>query len=297
VTMRAALYALLLATAGCGACEPDRKTPAPSASTSAVAKPPPSTPASHPPHASPPPKLACRIVALDGDAHIEKPGGADGGAPMLLQGLAPTDAWFDVGKGGRVVARDPHTARETTFRGPARARACVDYAEESWIASGHFESSVGAGEQPGAEEWVVTPFGVVRYTAAKLSIDVGTHDADVAVETGQAFAWGAPGDGGGSDEGWTRLTGGKTRLSLRDPAAAAVDRCSSLASAARSLAAQVMSDGGADGGTIAHQVTTRRLARAACAVATLRTHALPPSDALPLMHPLAEANAAWSALP
>ena len=48
---------------------------------------------------------------------------------------------------------------------------------------------MGAGESPGAEEWVVTPFGVVRYGAAKLSVDVGAKDADVAVATGIAFLW------------------------------------------------------------------------------------------------------------
>jgi hypothetical protein len=297
--MRASILAWgLLALAGCGACEPDRKTPPASTSASVSAAPPPAT-TSHAPRSAPPPKLACRIVTLDGEARAEKGGGpGDAGTPMLLQGLAPVDTWIDVAKGSRLVARDPHTARETTFRGPARARACVGFAEESWIASGHFESSVGAGEQPGSEEWVVTPFGAVRYTAAKLSVDVGAHDADVSLEAGQAFAWGAPGDSAASDEGWTRLTGGKTKLSLRDDAVAAVDKCAGLARSARTLAAQVMAgDGGADGATIARQVTTRRLARAACAVASLRANALAPGDAVSLLHPLAEANATWNALP
>ena len=158
------------------------------------------------------------MLASRARAHLPTPGVT----PLLLQGLAPTDAWLELAKGSRVVAKDPRTARETTFRGPARVRACVGYSEESWVASGHFESAVGAGETPGAEEWVATPFGVVRYTAARLSVDVGAHDADVVVESGQAFAWGTPGDAGAADEGWTRLSVGKFKLSAREDAAGAV---------------------------------------------------------------------------
>src|ERR1700727_1629498 len=85
-----AATAALLGTASCGACQPD-KTPPPaasaSASTAAIATAPPVV--SHVPHNAPPPKLACRIVALDGDAHIETPGADSGGPPPLPQGLAP----------------------------------------------------------------------------------------------------------------------------------------------------------------------------------------------------------------
>jgi hypothetical protein len=311
----------LVPLAGCGACEPE-KTPPPggSASASAGVAPPPSI-ASRPPRAIPPaaPKLACRAIAVDGDVHLA-PSEADAGATaVLLQGLVPIEGWLDVAKGARLVAKDPRTTRETTFRGPARARACVDFGEESWVASGAFESTVGAGEGPGQEEWVVTPFGVVRYAAAKVTIDVKPTEADLAVESGVAFAWRpSPPDGGqpgrqpadaGSllEEGWARLVPGRATLAgvrgeegMASAAGArlAVGRCTTLATSARTLAAQVMSpDGGADGGTIAAQVMTRRLARAACAVASLRVRALPPGDSAPLARPLADANAAWSAIP
>jgi hypothetical protein len=330
--MRAPLFALACAVvlgggvgaAGCGSCEPDHSTPAPDASAPA-ARPVATTPPSHTQHSAPP-KLACRVIALDGDARIEletatgsaTPGDA-GGPPLLLQGLVPTEAWVDLAKGTRVVAKDPHTTRETTFRGPGRVRACVDFTEESWLASGRFESTVGAGETPGAEEWVVTPYGVVRYDAAKLAVDVTAHEADVDVEGGLAFGWGGGGTGGGpsagagagarvdagagggggaSDEGWIRMQPGRYKLAARGDAAAAVDTCGDLARTTRGLAAQIMApDGGADGGVIIRQVTTRRLARAACAVATLRVNALPRADASPLLHALTEDNAAWSGLP
>jgi hypothetical protein len=304
--------------AGCGACEPDKTAPpAPSASVSVAPAPlpPPAPPSAHPPR--PQSRLACRAITVEGDVHIEPPTGpasaADAGlVPVLLQGLAPTEAWVDLAKGSRLVVKDPRTTRETSFRGlagPGRARVCVGYAEESWVTAGRFESSVGAGEAPGAEEWVVTPFGVVRYGAARVTVDVLPREAEVKLENGAAFTWTpvapAPGAGdGGLEDGWMRLTSGTTRLPSRDPAGAAegartaLDRCKALAASARTLAAQVMSpDGGVDGGTIAAQVTARRLARASCAVATLRVHALPESDSTPLLRALTDANASWSGVP
>jgi len=309
--LHVAATAALLCTASCGACEPEKKPPpaaSASASTAATATTPPVV--SHVPHNAPPPRLACRIVTLDGDAHIETPG-ADGGAPpLLLQGLAPTEAWMDLGKGARLVARDPKTTRETTFRGPARVRACVDSAEESWLASGTFESSVGSGEAPGNEEWVVTAWGIVRYTTAALSMVVKPHEADVTLTSGVAFAWqaltgpgdagAAPGDAGSAlEEGWLRLPTGTTKLGNGhdEPVSATLDRCAALASSARDLASQLMTPGGATGATITRQVTTRRLARAACSVATLRVNALPPAAAAPLLGPLTTANSAWSGVP
>jgi hypothetical protein len=240
-------------------------------------------------------------VTLDGDARIEAPGKDAGTAPLLLQGIAPPDAWIDLAAATRVVARDPRTTRETTFRGPARVRMCAGFAEESWIASGSFQSSVGAGESPGEEEWVVTPSGVVRYTAADVSVEVMRHGAEVTLTGGVAFAWGIEIDDASAspDEGWRRLPTGKTHLATHEePVSAAVGRCAALAASARDLAAQVMApDGGAAGDTITRQVSTRRLARAACAVVTLRVSALPPGNAASLLRPVADANSAWSGLP
>ena len=112
-----------------------------------------------------------RAIAVDGEVRSED----DGGTPVALSSGIALDPWIDLVSGARLVAKDPRTTRETTFRGPARVRACVDSIEESWVDSGSFESSVGAGESPGAEEWVVTPLGVVRFAAAKLGVQVSTR--------------------------------------------------------------------------------------------------------------------------
>jgi hypothetical protein len=309
-TLPVAAVVALLGLTACGACEPD-KHPPPAASASASATVSVTIPAiaSHVPHNTPPPKLACRVIALDGEAHIETPAVDGGTTPLLLQGLAPTEAWIALAKGARVIARDPKTTRETTFHGPARVRACVDFSEESWVASGSFESSVGSGEAPGNEEWVVTPQGIVRYTAAQVAVEVKPHEADVTLTSGVAFAWqpsaagdagSPPGDAGKTlEEGWSRVPTGKSKLGAAhdEPASATLDRCVALSATARDLASQVMAKGGATGSTITQQVTARRLARAACAVATLRVNALPPADAAPLLRPLSDANNAWSGLP
>jgi hypothetical protein len=255
--------------------------------------------------------LPCRAIAVDGDVH------AEGEARPLLAAQAPIAAagWLTLGPGARLVAKDPRSSRETTFRGPARVRACVGGAEESWVAAGTFESTVGAGESPGAEEWVVTPLGVVRFGAARLAVQVSSRrwprdGVRLALNDGTAFVWmatdatdatdatGRGVDGGVAptpDEGWVRVaagsvvtlaaraalvalasTGGRTPL---DAARSAVDTCTSIGTSARDLASALLGGDAAVGPTAVRQVTTRRLARAACAVAALRLDRVPSGDA------------------
>jgi hypothetical protein len=239
-------------------------------------------------------RIPCRAIAVDGHARPDPDAG-----PLASQSEVP-DGWIAIAADSRMVAKDPRTTRETTFIGPARVRACVDHREESWVGSGRFESSVGAGETPGAEEWVVTPFGVVRYMAAKLAVEVGT-DASVQVGSGAAFLWlpddvevkgpdaGPPAD----DDGWGRMAEGSLKLTKRGPADAivrartAVERCETLTRRSKDLAAELYAgtvgrepaqDAGSSPGSEAkEQVRTRRLARAACDVADLRVDLLPRS--------------------
>ena len=318
--------ALAASVTRCGMCEPDTNPqPAAPASASALgsvsgARMPP-RPSSLPGRATPP-KLACRAIAAEGDVHIEAAlASADAGAApvtaVLLEGLVPTEGWLAVATGGRLVAKDPRTTRETTFRGPARVRACVGNNEESWLAAGAFESSPGAGETPGAEEWVVTPLGVVRYSAAKLSVEVSKGGVKLVVNGGEAFLWradDAKARGADSraetDDGWLRADGGAVDLtgtgsSTLAGARGAVARCEVLGKAAHDLSAVLLA-GGADAATVTTQVSTRRQAKAACAVAALRLAALPAGgtpagDAAPPLAPLerdlAEGNAGWSTLP
>lgn len=323
-----------LCTAGCGACEPSSAHGTDGGAASSSAAPLPSLaggPGGPHPSASahlPPPvqRFACRAIQVQGDVHLDTPGDA-GLVPLLIEGLVPTDGWLTLAKGARFVAKDPRTTRETTFRGtPGRVRACVGYAEESWIASGGFDSTMGSGEAPGQEEWVVTPLAVVRYAAARLSVDVRPKDESVAVTGGVAFLWPADDarfrsvDGGATatidsetrdaaspardaDAGWVRLENASASLTptagmpdTLDSARAALGKCSSLAKIARDLTSTLMA-GGADAAVITEQVTTRRLARAACDVAGLRIAALPPSEGtMALGRSLTEANTAWTTI-
>jgi hypothetical protein len=265
--------------------------------------------------------VPCRAIAVDGPVRQETNAAApDASAPLArpdalaVQGELPGDAWLVLGPDARLVAKDPRTTRETTFVGPARVRACVGHTEESWIGSGRFESAVGAGETPGAEEWVVTPLGVVRYMAAKVAVDVAADTGNagkgsvstVSLGSGAAFLW-MPGDVHLAsrnaskaadaavaattfvdDDGWTRMTegvlglsaaAGRPKVDAVDAARAGVGECTALSRKAHDLADKILAGPlASDGGAVAKdQVRTRRLARAACAVASLRVDTLPPS--------------------
>jgi hypothetical protein len=342
--MREAALAVLVACLGCersqapaGDASPAPGKESPNASSRRPAPaPPPGDAGPHNPRwgalAGAAAHLPCRAVSVDADvraqdlpasgiAHKDRSADGDaGGAPLVLRGEIPQDAWLALGPHARLVAEDPRTTRETTFLGPGRARACVGRREESWVTAGTFESVVGAGETPGAEEWVVTPFSVVRYGAAKVQIDAKAKETTVTLASGVVFLWlpddarvkrvtSVPADASApstSSEGWDRLNEGTrtlessaTRPAL-ESARSSVDRCTLLADRSHDLATLLMapSVGMPDASTVSEQVTTRREARAACALAALRVGSLPASSAEEsLAGRLHDAVAAWTALP
>lgn len=253
--------------------------------------------------------MVCRAVGSKGEVLVEADSDAGPAGPLLTDAEIPSDAWLSLSPGARVVAKDPRTTRETIFTGPARVRACMNHREDSWVASGVFESTPGAGETPGAEEWVVTPFGVVRYASAKVRVIVRPDGATVMLAGGVAFvrpqddarASATPrpatprpeapdaGTAAASREPWLRVSEGAVELrpvravTATEAARSAVDECTVLSGRAEALAQRVLSreigDGGSGtlGDAIVEQVTIHRLARAACGVAALRTQTLPPS--------------------
>jgi hypothetical protein len=252
--------------------------------------------------------MDCRAVGSKGEVVVVSESDAGAGRPLPTDAEIPSDVWLSLSPGARVVAKDPRTTRETIFTGPARVRACANHREDSWVASGVFESTPGAGETPGAEEWVVTPFAVVRYASAKVRVIVRPGGATVMLAGGVAFIRpeddthasvtpqpvipdaSAGGKGAASQEPWLRISEGTVelrplrQLPASEAARSAIDECAALSERAQALAKRVLTREIGDGGNasfgqaIVEQVTTHRLARAACAVATLRTQALPPSD-------------------
>jgi hypothetical protein len=267
--------------------------------------------------------LECRAVGSTGELGVEPVGDAAGYARVEVGAVIPSDRWIVLSRGAKLVAKDPRTTRETTFIGPARVKVCVGRREESWLASGEFESVAGAGETPGAEEWVVTPLAVVRYISANVRIAVRGDLLTVRLAGGDAFArpakdartkvpGSAPRDAGAGrseSEPWVRLS--EAGLDVRpvrptsplDAARAAIDPCSHTADESAALARLILphepGEGGATlGETIARQVATRRLARAACAMASLRAQSLQPSqEQAQLIDAVANAERTASALP
>jgi hypothetical protein len=189
----------------------------------------------------------------------------------------------------------------------------VGSSEEAWVAEGAFESTAGAGEAPGAEQWVVTPHAVVRFASAKVRLGVRPTGTTVTMVAGVAFVWppaGRGSDAGALEEGWQRLAAGSTLLGPAGGTGDAVARCADLARRTHDLtAALFFPDGGAPtGATVTDQVTTRRLARAACAIGHLRVETdapLPGGDGGPLgtgaqddrRKLLETADVAWRSLP
>jgi len=267
--------------------------------------------------------VGCRAIAVDGEVRASLAGEVGPAIPLATGEEIPNDAWLLLAARARVVAKDPRTTRETAFFGPARVQACVSYREESWIAQGTFESAPGAGEAPGAEEWVATPHGVVRYVAAKLRASVVPRETTVSLGGGIAFLWAADDvrtvrsdnpdarawpDVAPNDEPWRRLTEGVLRIVMgttstsADAARLSVDACSLVAQRSEDLARSLLSSeraGASDlGRTIADQITARRIARASCAVAGLRVAALSaPDTRTALSRMLERANARWRNLP
>jgi hypothetical protein len=342
--MRPARWLAVLAACAplgaCGACEPDPSAAPDAGPAASVAR------VLSPPLPAPPPRphvelhAPCRAIAVDGDTHLEGPGTRpDAAAPMAVQDRIPGDVWIDLGAKGRLVVRDPRTARETTAAGPGRVRMCVDSQEESWLAGDtvSFESSPGSGEAPGSEEWVVTELGVIRYSAARLGVQARPGAIALAVTDGVAFVWPAqdatfalPPPARDRDalaappasdaDGWERVVGpARATLSPRPrvrrdaPAravAGAVAQCTQLATRTRELAAALLAppEGRSAGDTArpdaslvadpVEQVRTRRLARAACAVASLRSATVVTTDdAAGFERALKQADSAWRELP
>ncbi len=274
------------------------------------------------------PRAPCRAVSVQGDVRAEADSLDAGIASHLAaEGELPEDAWIRLGRGARLVAKDPRTTRETIFHGPGRARACAGHREESWIASGAFESERGAGETPGAEEWVLTPQAVVRFASAKLRVDVSPTRTTVNVANGTALLWvpadarrtraeaaadaGAPPAASVAEDPWQRIGEGVVRVASSavatpmDAARSALGPCTTIARRSeeltRALLTRPLGDGAAQGeaeSLVTEQVSTRELARAACAVAAVRVRALAASHGrADLERTLREANDAWTALP
>ncbi|HLV64424.1 MAG TPA: hypothetical protein VKY73_01370 [Polyangiaceae bacterium] len=256
---RACVLAAALLTLGCDR-EPKRPAGATASSVSArpLAAPTP-----------PPPEpvvveraTACRLLRVSGDVR------AEGGAALAERAVLDGATWVTLGEKGRAVVVHARSGREITVVGPGRFLPCRGGAEQFLVTEGKLESSAGTGVRPGAEVWIATPFGTLRYGDAALVADVRERELRVEVARGALAAELAPGVRGFPAKG---LSGPNARAVLTgkpDPAAL-VEACAAAAreaseSATRLLAAK---SGPPLGSEAARQLTLRRRARSLCASA------------------------------
>ncbi len=290
----------LCAVAGCKHDEEFSPVPPPSASTASTLPPPASASASA--SAAPPPP-ACRVIAV-------------AGAPALHPREAVPDDFMALPAGSKITVEDTRSTRQTTFLGPASVWACVAGDEATWLAQGTFQSVAGAGERPGAQEWITTPEAVIRYASARMKVFATPKGTVVQLSAGAASVLpfgpvarpdaGAAEAGAATDaEGWVRVVPGVELRVMTVPGGprAAVSRCEGDGRDARALADAMGRAPHADGGANLGEVTLRHVvarekARAACAVAGLVARRLPQGPERTSLVARADAgDAAWRVVP
>jgi hypothetical protein len=257
-----------LAVSACGkppAPGPGDAAPAPTIAAAPVLDAGPRPVATMVPHPPPPP---CRAIRVVGAARASDAGG---GAPIRTGDAV--DRWVTLDPATKVTVKEPSSARELLFTGAAGATFLACYHEnEAWLASGEFVGTRGLGERPGADQWVVTPFAVVRYGGATVDVTVDRASTRAVLQTGSAQAIASDGDA------WHALDPSSPFVAkgALDEAgnAAAANRCVSAETAAKALEDALLAPGETQDsgfGELARRATeARTLARAACSISALR---------------------------
>jgi hypothetical protein len=110
------------------------------------------------------------------------------GSILLSQGdVIPNGGVVEVADGAELTLRTA-MYREITLVGPATAVVCLGGEDGILLPRGKMSAAPGTGVRPGVDVWVATPLGVVRYTDARIEIEVGTDGARLlaATSSGQA---------------------------------------------------------------------------------------------------------------
>lgn len=188
------------------------------------------------------------------------------------------------------------TGRELRFEGPGRVKPCAD--DGALVVEGSAVGLPGAGEGPGAEQWVATSCGVAVWNGGVHRFSATPDDCRLQSSTESAHLYIASDmvgddlavDGGAPDSGapiaasrFTLVSGRRTiRVHSKSPIARdlavknALAECAKAATDAETVGVRLRGgEAGApksDGiGELAvRSIGVRRVARAACAVAAVR---------------------------
>jgi len=233
-----------------------------------------------------------------------------GVASALAEGeTIPDGAWIEVAEGAEMTVGTP-SHREITVSGPAVASVCPKGDDELRLLAGRVSAFPGTGVRPGIEVWIATPLGVVRYSDAKIEVEVAAEGTRMtaAVSMAQAHFAPAPGiriergipDAGAPPSPWVDLPlrAGTSLVAVRAPSprgpfvADLVHACTREANATREASlslANAYADAAADlGERSARYVRASQRARVACE--TARTAAGRGPDSLELSVELRSAD-------
>ena len=231
-------------------------------------------------------QTVCRVINASGTLSRDDPSHDAGVVANDVMG----DAWAELGVGAKLAVKNGTTSRETLFEGPGAVRACVNGEEEMWMYTGGFKSVIGAGESPGAEVWIVTPHGVVRYgSGARVTLNVSVARVDIKVEGGTAATWSVEGNA------WTEVGAGKTgTLTTRKAPSQIILDCEAAAIAAHDLGVAIVSRDASLAEAAPQHVALRQKAHAICAVAELvAARSLDPLERGRLLPRAHAANGRW----
>ncbi len=189
------------------------------------------------------------------------------GTPIRAGDVLTDSRWIELGGASKLVLKHTLSAREWTLVGPARALACAAGREEIILAQGTLRTEMGIGARPGAEVWVGTPYGSLRYADARAELSVTEQELKLTALGGELWLT-AP-----RAEARERRVSGSTAFRAgkeqRLVAAAAVAHCARDATDSRELAASLLSAAAPALGERARaHVQARQRAHASCASAT-----------------------------
>lgn len=138
-------------------------------------------------------RRACRVMALRGTASATPrfPRSAGQGEERALArgDLVPEGSLIELGAESELTVQATVSTREITLVGPALAEVCPGGDEAVRLTHGKVTGFPGAGVRPGADVWIATPLGVVRFSDAKIDVNVPDRSAsrlEVALVSGQA---------------------------------------------------------------------------------------------------------------